>query len=138
MLISANSLLLAATPIALFVIFSMFYHTEKVLFALYALSPLSINLADFSDRGGGLGLYMPTEPILFGLTILFVFDQCQTFGVFQISFGENMVFCTALFLRCKGFFKQFTIQSKIGALDVYGSPHRGSHIYLDKAWGSRF
>lgn len=38
-------------------------------------TPLSINIEEFVD--GGVGLFLPTEPILFGMLMLIIFNQLQ-------------------------------------------------------------
>lgn len=68
-------LLMAALPAVILLLLATFYHTDKVLLFTFFCAPLSLNLEDMGAFG--VGMYLPTEPILFGLTILFVLDQLR-------------------------------------------------------------
>ena len=62
--------LILAMPFVLGVVLFAFFKPKYLLFAIVAITPFSINLEDL-----GLGesaMYLPTEPLLFGLTILLV------------------------------------------------------------------
>ena len=65
----------AALPIVAYLVFASIWHTDKVLLFMFFCAPLSMNLEDLGDFG--VGFYLPTEPILFGLTVLFVLDQLR-------------------------------------------------------------
>ena len=54
--------------------FAIFY-TEQTFLSLAFLAPLSINIEDYTDQ---LGLYLPTEPILFGLLLLLIATQLRS------------------------------------------------------------
>lgn len=58
----------AALLIALFALFSL----DKLFLFVVFLTPLAINLQDLD---GGLGLSLPTEPIIFGVMVLFIIKQ---------------------------------------------------------------
>lgn len=79
---------IAVLPLVIALLLALFYQTEKVFFAMFFIAPLSINLEDFGDFG--LGMYLPTEPILLGLTILFVFDQLRRPSI-EMSFWKHPV-----------------------------------------------
>ena len=53
--------------------FAVFY-TEQTFLSLAFLAPLSINIEEYTDQ---LGLYLPTEPILFGLLLLLIATQLR-------------------------------------------------------------
>ncbi len=60
-----------ALPIVPVILYLSFYKTSALWLSLYFLTPLSINLADFSPVD--FGFYVPTEPLLLGLLgILFL------------------------------------------------------------------
>lgn len=59
-------------PIALFVIYAALFKMEQLFILLAFCTPLSVNIEDWAD---GFGLYVPTEPILFGIMILFMVHQ---------------------------------------------------------------
>ncbi len=58
-------------PFAIFVIWAAFFRLDKLLLFITFFVPLSLNLEDLEI--GGLGFYFPTEPLLFGVFILFIF-----------------------------------------------------------------
>ena len=61
-------------PIALMAIFFAIYYTEFTFLGLAFLTPLSVNIEEYVD---GFGLYIPTEPLLFGLLIYLLMMQTQ-------------------------------------------------------------
>jgi len=74
-LVYKNNYYLAALPLGLVVIYiSIFYQSQTFLLVAF-LTPLSVNLEEFTD--GKIGLYLPTEPILFGLMLLTIIYQLQ-------------------------------------------------------------
>ncbi|MBL7943041.1 MAG: O-antigen ligase family protein [Flavobacteriales bacterium] len=58
----------ALLPLALLVGWMAFYRLEMLLICVVACVPFSINLEDLGI--GGVGMYLPTEPMLFGITLL--------------------------------------------------------------------
>ena len=62
-------------PIALLFIYMAVFKTEKVFLSIAFLTPLSVNIEEYTDS---LGLFLPTEPLLFGLMILFLFIQIKS------------------------------------------------------------
>ena len=55
-------------PIALLFIYMAIFESEKFFLSIAFLTPLSVNIEEYTDS---LGLFLPTEPLLFGLMILF-------------------------------------------------------------------
>ncbi len=62
-------------PIALLFIYLAIFETEKFFLSIAFLTPLSVNIEEYTDS---LGLFLPTEPLLFGLMILFLFIQIKS------------------------------------------------------------
>lgn len=60
---------LALLPAALAIVFLAFFNVEKLMWFIVFTTPLSINLEELSL--GGIGMYLPTEPLMFGIMILF-------------------------------------------------------------------
>jgi putative inorganic carbon (hco3(-)) transporter len=58
-------------PFALAVFWAVFFKLEYVWFFVVAATPLSINIEELEI--GGVGMYLPTEPLLFGMLVLFIF-----------------------------------------------------------------
>lgn len=59
-------------PIGLLGIYFAIFQTEYTFLALAFLTPLSINIEEYTDS---FGLYLPTEPLLFGLMILLLLQH---------------------------------------------------------------
>ncbi|MFM7730983.1 MAG: O-antigen ligase family protein [Flavobacteriales bacterium] len=57
-------------PFGLLVLWAAVYHLEWLFFFVTLCTPLSINLEDL--KIGGVGMYLPTEPLLAGMLILLV------------------------------------------------------------------
>lgn len=54
-------------PIGMMLIYFAIYQTEKLFLAIAFFTPLSVNIEEFSQS---FGLFLPTEPLLFGLMLL--------------------------------------------------------------------
>lgn len=61
-------------PIGLMLVFFAIYQTEKLFLAIAFFTPLSINIEEFSQS---FGLFIPTEPLLFGMMLLLTAIQIQ-------------------------------------------------------------
>ncbi len=65
---------LSLFPIALLAIYFAIYYTDWAFLGLAALTPLSVNIEEFTDS---FGLFIPTEPILFGFLLMFILLQIR-------------------------------------------------------------
>ena len=61
-------------PIGILGIYFAIFRTEYTFLALGFLTPLSINIEEYTE---GFGLYLPTEPLLFGLMILLLMMEAR-------------------------------------------------------------
>ena len=68
-------LLLIIFPLCLLVLYASLYHTRYLFLSLAFLTPLSVNIEEYTEN---FGLFLPTEPILFGLMILYFFYQINS------------------------------------------------------------
>jgi len=66
---------LSLFPIALLLMYYAVFQTEKLFLSLAFLTPFSINIEEFSSS---FGLFIPTEPILFGLMLILGLFQLHT------------------------------------------------------------
>ncbi len=66
---------LAALPLVVGIVGVALHRRDLLLLGMVATVPLSLNLEQLSI--GGVGLYLPTEPILFGLLLLFMLDRVR-------------------------------------------------------------
>ncbi len=56
-------------PVAVIILFTYFYSLEKILLLVAFLTPLAINL---TDTEFGVGVSLPTEPLMFGVLLIFI------------------------------------------------------------------
>ena len=63
---------LTLAPFGLLAIYFTIYFTEYAFLALAFLTPLSVNIEEYVN---GFGLFVPTEPILFGLMVMLLMQQ---------------------------------------------------------------
>lgn len=61
-------------PIGLLAIYFAVYYTEYTFLSIAFLTPLSINIEEYTDS---FGLFIPTEPLLFGFLLFFLFLQIR-------------------------------------------------------------
>lgn len=59
-------------PAAVLVVFLALFSLDKLMLLVVFLTPFAINLQNLD---GGLGLSLPTEPIIFGIMVLFLLKQ---------------------------------------------------------------
>lgn len=69
-LMAAEFYWLSLLPIALLLLWAMFTAVDRLLFFIAFATPLSINLEELDI--GGIGVSLPTEPLMVGLTLLFL------------------------------------------------------------------
>lgn len=65
---------LSLFPFGLLAVFFAVYYTKWTFLSLAFLTPLSINIEEYTDS---FGLFVPTEPLLFGFMVLFIFMQIR-------------------------------------------------------------
>ncbi|MFN6378870.1 MAG: O-antigen ligase family protein [Flavobacteriales bacterium] len=68
--ISREFMFVALLPAALLIVWAAFFKIEFVFFTIVFFTPLSINLEKLDI--GGVGIYLPTEPLLIGLLLMFL------------------------------------------------------------------
>ena len=59
-------------PAALLIILLALFALDKLILFTVFLTPLAVNLQDLN---GGFGLSLPTEPIIFGIMVVFILKQ---------------------------------------------------------------
>lgn len=74
-LIWQDSAELTLFPLGLLLVYFAIYQTEKVFISLAFLTPLSVNIEEFTQS---FGLFLPTEPLLFGMMLLLVAMEIQS------------------------------------------------------------
>ena len=66
-----NFFYLSLLPLGLALIFMAFFHVDKLMWFIVFATPLSFNLE--IGGHGGIGMYLPTDPLMFGVMLLFFF-----------------------------------------------------------------
>ena len=82
-------------PAVLFVVYLAIYHTKFVFLFLLFATPLSVNIEEYVD---GFGLFLPTEPLLFGLMLLLLMYQLRTSIVPNYVFRNEIIWAIAIYL----------------------------------------
>ncbi len=80
---------------ALVLIYIALYQTKYLFLSLFLLTPLSINIEEYVD---GFGLFLPTEPILFGLFLLLLIHQLSKPTIPSFVFKNEIVWALAIYL----------------------------------------
>lgn len=62
---------LSVIPFVLVIVYMAFFSFENLMWFVVFFTPLSLNLEELAI--GGVGMYLPTEPLMFGIMILFFF-----------------------------------------------------------------
>jgi O-antigen ligase len=82
-----NQLYMLALPLVLLAIYGAVFNTQFTFLLLFLLAPLSVNIEEYVN---GFGLYVPTEPLLFGLMLLLLFQQIK-YKVFPDFIWKNAI-----------------------------------------------
>ncbi|MGB1728791.1 MAG: O-antigen ligase family protein [Crocinitomicaceae bacterium] len=82
-------------PIALLFIYLAIFETEKFFLSIAFLTPLSVNIEEYTDS---FGLFLPTEPLLFGLMIFFLFLQIRIPFLDKRIWRNPIVICVLVYL----------------------------------------
>jgi len=70
-----GEILLNAIPIALLLVYVALYHFEQLFLFVVMFTPLSVNIEEFVSSD--VGLFLPTEPILFGMLLIIILNQMK-------------------------------------------------------------
>jgi putative inorganic carbon (hco3(-)) transporter len=73
--------------LGLLAIFAAIFYTDWTFLFLAFATPLSINIEEYTE---GFGLFLPTEPLLFGLMVLLIFLHIQK-GIFPMEIWKNPI-----------------------------------------------
>ena len=76
-----------AFPVVLLAIYGAVFNTQFTFLLLFLLAPLSVNIEEYVN---GFGLFVPTEPLLFGLMLLLLFQQIK-YKVFPDFIWKNAI-----------------------------------------------
>ena len=95
LLIWNNLSYLTLFPIGLVAIYLAVFKGEVVYLSLAFLTPLSINIEEYSDK---FGLYVPTEPLLFGLLLLIIFQEIKRSSLDKAFWNSPIIWAVSFYL----------------------------------------
>ncbi|MGJ8661201.1 MAG: O-antigen ligase family protein [Bacteroidota bacterium] len=76
-------------------LFFAVYYVKESFLALAFLTPLSINIEEYTDS---FGLFIPTEPLLFGMLLLILMQEIQKSYVPKHVWRHPIVICVGLYV----------------------------------------
>jgi O-antigen ligase len=82
-------------PIGLLGIYGAIYHTKTVFLCLVFLTPLSINIEEYTQS---FGLFIPTEPFFFGLMLLVIFFELRKRTIPRYIWNHPIVLAAGFYL----------------------------------------
>lgn len=86
----------AVLPVALIVIYCSIYYPNETFLSIAFFTPISINLEEFTD--GRIGLFLPTEPMLFGLMLLTIIHQIRFNYIPKMTWRHPIVWAIGIYL----------------------------------------
>ena len=100
---------LLAIPYALIIMYVAVFYTQFTLFFIIAATPLSINIEEYTDS---FGLFLPTEPLLFGTMLLLLFQSLKH-SVFPSYLKNSSITWAVCFYLLVIFFTTITSENPI-------------------------
>lgn len=82
-------------PIGLLAVFAALYYTEQTFLALAFFTPLSVNIEQYTNS---FGLFIPTEPLLFGFLLLFVMQHFLKNNIVREVWKSPIVWAVIFYL----------------------------------------
>jgi O-antigen ligase len=82
-------------PLALFGVYAAIYHSQFIFLSLAFLTPLSVNIEEFTES---VGLFVPTEPFFFGFMLLTIFFELRKRTFSKNVFNHPIVLAAGFYL----------------------------------------
>lgn len=82
-------------PIGLIAVFIAVFYTETAFLTIAFLTPLSVNIESYTDS---FGLFIPTEPLLFGMLLLFMMQHLFKNTIPKEIWKSPIVWAVCLYL----------------------------------------
>jgi O-antigen ligase len=96
----------------MFAVYLAIYHMEYAYLGLAFLTPLSVNIEEYTDS---FGLFIPTEPLLFGLMLLFIMQQLKSGNIVDKRIWKNPIVLAACFYLFWIFFTSITSSNPVAS-----------------------
>lgn len=100
---------LSLASIGLLAVFAAIFYTNRAFLAIAFLTPISVNIEEYTDS---FGLFIPTEPLLFGIMILLLMIQLQK-EVFPKEIWRNPIIWAVIFYLFWVFITSITSSSPV-------------------------
>lgn len=84
-------------PVVLAIALMSFFYIKQLLFFVIFCTPLSLNLESI-DTGASVGFYLPTEPILFGLSLILILKQIHKGKINKQILNHPISWCILFYL----------------------------------------
>ena len=82
-------------PIALIIIYFAVFEIKSILLFIFFITPFSINIEEYTNS---FGLFLPTEPLLFGLLLLFILYQIRSSILPKFVFRNQITWALLLYI----------------------------------------
>lgn len=82
-------------PVGLIAIFAAIFYSRIAFLSIAFLTPLSVNIESYTDS---FGLFIPTEPLLFGLLLLFCIQQLYRGSIPSTVWKSPIIWAVCLYL----------------------------------------
>jgi O-antigen ligase len=82
-------------PVGLMAIYFAVFYTEYTFLSLAFLTPLSVNIEEYTDS---IGLFIPTEPILLGLLVMLLMQQLIKNQLHQSLWKNPIIWAVSFYL----------------------------------------
>lgn len=112
---------LTLASIGLLAIYFAIFYTQWSILLLAFLTPLSINIEEYTES---FGLFIPTEPLLFGLMLILTLRHLQKQGGFESFIWKNPI------IWAVSFYLIWTLITSITSTD----PTASFKFFLAKLW----
>lgn len=90
-----NQEYLTLFPIGLIAVFVAIFYSNIAFLSIAFLTPISVNIENYTDS---FGLFIPTEPLLFGLLLLFFFQHLYKTTIPKNVWKSPIVWAISLYL----------------------------------------
>jgi O-antigen ligase len=91
----SDSWYFSLVPIALLAIYGAIFYSELTFLTLFFFVPISINIEEYTQS---FGLFIPTEPMLFGLMLLVILQQFKTPFISKEVMKSGLVWAVSIYL----------------------------------------
>src|SRR5690554_7532224 len=87
-----------ALPLVLIIAYIAIFHTHTTFLITALLSPLSVNLGGVTE--GQIGLFLPSDPILFGLMLLIIFKELKSSSIDNSFWKVHISIFVVIYIAC--------------------------------------